>query len=108
MAKVLRVKNDIVIIKEEEVSGTYKQDNLVAPYERIVKVYGLPNGSNDGYKTDAEWIIQTPAGVATIYNYNNGKNYLGKEGLATKEITQWSIGGSNRGVIGWILITLKF
>jgi len=40
--------------------------------------------------------------LATIYNYKDGKNYLGKEGLEVEEITNWHIGGHNEAVVGWI------
>ena len=31
--------------------------------------------------------------VVSIYNWKNGKNYLGLEGLQVNEITDWNIGG---------------
>ncbi len=45
------------------------------------------------HKTDAQWYIETPFGICTIYNYKDGKNYCGKNGLALKDITNWHLGG---------------
>ena len=33
--------------------------------------------------------------VATIYNWKNGKNYLGAQGLKTEDILIWNIGGES-------------
>jgi len=45
----------------------------------------------DQGKTDAQWVIFTPHGVVTVYNYKNGKNYLGDAGPTVQEITDWHI-----------------
>lgn len=34
-----------------------------------------------------------------IYNYKNGKNYLGPDSLAKEEITYWHIGGFDEAVV---------
>ena len=44
-------------------------------------------------KIDVEWVIDTPHGVATIYNYKDGKAYLGQSGLSPEEIYDWHVGG---------------
>lgn len=82
---------------------TSLQGELYAPYWAVVKVFGEPNAECDGYKTDAEWNIQTPHGVATIYNWKDGKNYLGDEGLELDEIDEWHIGGHNKETAEWII-----
>jgi len=84
-------------------NGTSLIETIEASYQKLVDTFGKPNVDDfDNYKSDAEWLIFTPNGVATIYNYKDGKNYLGKEGLEVEEITNWHIGGHNEAVVGWI------
>ena len=75
------------------IAGTCLQAKIQAPYALIEKLFGKP-GNGDGYKVDAEWVLETPLGVATIYNYKDGKNYNGKDGMASTELTDWHIGGA--------------
>jgi hypothetical protein len=84
---------------ETSVNGTFLIAEIEVPYGRIVEVFGKPNGGNDGFKTDAEWIIPTAVGVATIYNWKDGKNYLGDEGMRTEDISIWHIGGHDNQVV---------
>jgi hypothetical protein len=86
--------------------GTGLVDYLSVSYKKLVSVFGEPNAENDGYKTDAEWVIFTPAGIATIYNYKTGKNYLKDAGTPIDEITDWHIGGRNKGVVKWLKLAL--
>lgn len=75
------------------VNGTCLQGYLHCSYKQLTKAFGEP-GLSDGYKTDAEWIVRFDDGtVASIYNWKNGKNYCGPEGLNTEDITEWNIGG---------------
>lgn len=82
--------------KNLDLTGTSLQGEMVVEYDILVKMFGRQNTKNDGYKVDAEWLLWTPFGVATIYNYKDGKNYLGKGGLPIKSITDWHIGGHNK------------
>ena len=76
--------------------GTSLQDYIEADYRTLVTLFGEPT-SSDGYKVDAEWIIQFTNGIiATIYNYKSGHNYLGAEGLGVTEITEWHVGGKTK------------
>jgi len=75
------------------IDHTYLQGELTASYAEIVAVLGKPNRKNDGYKTDAEWAFEKDGVIFTLYNWKDGKNYLGKEGLPVREITEWHIGG---------------
>lgn len=80
-------------VNEHSADGTHLQGYVSTTYDKIVSKYGPPI-EGDGYKIDAEWIIQWEDGlVGTIYNWKNGKNYLGKEGTPTKKIEEWNIGG---------------
>ncbi len=93
-------KEDLFKVLEEKEAdkkwgGTSLSGHLKATYNHLIKFVGkptYPNGS-DNYKTDVEWVIEFPNGaIMTIYNWKNGKNYNGKEGLEIEEITDWNIG----------------
>lgn len=85
-----------------DTSGTSLRGGIDTSYKSLVDLFGKPNGMWDSYKTDAEWVIETPSGVATIYNYKDGKNYLGEDGLDVEDITDWHIGGYVGTVANWI------
>jgi len=73
---------------------TFLQATIDESYEKLVATFGEPTGKGDDYKTDAEWDLVFEDGiVATIYNYKDGKNYLGRRGLPVEAITCWHIGG---------------
>lgn len=89
------------------VSGTHLQGHIDIEYSVLKKIFGKPQ-SDEGYKTDAEWYIQFEDGtVATIYNWKNGKNYLGREGTAKTKITHWNVGGNSKEVVEKIQDILK-
>ena len=74
--------------------GTSLQGHINCSYKRLVEVFGEPYKGS--YKTDAEWIIHFENDfIATIYNYKDGKNYCGKDGLEKSQITDWHIGGDS-------------
>ena len=80
-------------------NGTSLRGYVEITYDALVKKFGEPNGLPDTGKQDAEWVLSTPKGIATIYNYKNGKNYCGEDGLAVWEIEEWNIGGHNDDVV---------
>lgn len=84
-------------------SGTSFQGYVNAHYNQLVEMFGEPYANTDDHKTDAEWIIITPHGPATIYNYKNGSSYLGLSGLKLEEMDEWHVGGKNSAAYGWIL-----
>ena len=68
---------------------------LNCDFETLKKTFGEPEFLNDG-KTDVEWDIITNDGVViTIYNYKDGKNYLGSHGKSPSEIKTWHVGCHN-------------
>jgi hypothetical protein len=69
-------------------------------YKDLKRIFGQPT-EGDGFKVDAQWLVMTPAGPASIYNYKDGKNYLGREGTATTKLTDWHIGGMNKNTYAW-------
>lgn len=86
-------------INKANAIGTCLQDYINVSYDKIVEKYGIETTS-DGYKIDAEWIIEWSDGkVGTIYNWKNGKNYLGEDGLEVNKIKDWNIGGKDKIVV---------
>ena len=76
-----------------DVNMTSLQGGIYTSYETLVGCFGEPE-EGDGYKVDAEWVITFADGVvATIYNWKNGKNYCGEDGMDVEDITDWHIGG---------------
>jgi hypothetical protein len=85
-----------VIDRGISAEGTHLQTEIDVSYAQLVARMGEPNVEADGYKVDAEWLVITPDGeVLTVYNYKTGKNYLGKDGKAVEDITDWHIGGKD-------------
>ena len=79
----------------QTIEGTGKRATMFAHYEDIVRVYGKPILNREYGKVDVHWIVETDAGLATIYNYKDGKAYLGDEGLDYRDIKSWSIGAKS-------------
>ena len=92
-----------------KMNGTSLQGYIYANYDLLRELFGDPI-MNDGYKTDAEWCVEFDDGtIATIYNYKDGYNYNGSNGLAIHHITNWHIGGKNQKASDYIneLLTNK-
>jgi hypothetical protein len=71
-------------------------------YANIVKAFGEPT-TGDEYKIDAEWNIVFSDGTrASIYNWKDGVNYCGEQGIPTEKITDWHIGGFNQDAVNRI------
>jgi len=86
---------------------TSLQGYVRVSYARLVKSFGKPL-KGDGYKTDAEWVLKAPDGtIATIYNYKDGKAYLGRKGKPVSKITDWHIGGKKKAAVAWVKKSLK-
>ena len=93
----------IASINEACRSGTCLQGEINADYSKILKRLGSPCESYDGYKSDAEWVIEFEDGsIAAIYNWKDGKNYLGEGGLDLCDIKEWHIGGETNRVVAWV------
>lgn len=87
--------------------GGSLQGDIQTDYQNLCRVFGEPQES-DGYKSDAEWYIKFDSGVeGYIYNWKNGKNYNGPEGLAVEDIYTWNIGGMESGIVRLIKDALK-
>ena len=90
-----KTHNDIDI----DIMGTSLMGYIDCSYDRLLKTFGAPH-TGDGYKVDAQWLIQFEDNrTASIYNFKDGKNYMGNKGKALDNIRDWHIGGHNKSVI---------
>tara|TARA_B100000586_G_scaffold243595_1_gene198094 strand:- start:2020 stop:2421 length:402 start_codon:yes stop_codon:yes gene_type:complete len=79
-----------------DANGTHRMGSITAGYSLLCSLFGQPY-SGDDYKSDAMWDIEFEDGtVATIYNWKNGMNYCGAEGIPTVQISKWNIGGNEQ------------
>lgn len=82
------------------VGGTGLEGYIDISYAELVAVLGEPIEVFDTNKSDAEWVVQFGSGqVATIYNYKDGRNYMGKDGKDKEDIRNWHIGGKTQAVL---------
>ena len=90
------------------INGTHLQGHIHCDYDKLTEVFGYPLSEGfDDYKSDAEWHIFFNDGtVATIYNYKNGRNYLGDAGKHPEEITYWNIGGHDQKAVEKVMQVL--
>ena len=95
--------------KTTNVGGTFLQGYIKATYEQLLKAFGEPHDPDgDNYKTDVEWAFEFADGtVATLYNWKNGKNYLGDEGSELNDIYEWNVGGKNEKAVSKLLEKLR-
>ena len=101
-------KKNIVVFDDQDpmndVLMTHLHGEMVISFQKIVDILGQPNGSHDSYKSSAQWQIVTPFGMGTIYDYKEGKSYLGRaEGKARKDIVNWHIGAHNKATADCII-----
>ena len=96
--------------KTTNVGGTFLQGYIKASYEQLLKSFGEPHDPNgDNYKTDVEWAFEFADGtIATLYNWKNGKNYLGEaERLELNDIYEWQVGGNSDKAVAKLLEKLR-
>jgi len=75
---------------------------IEAPFSYLRAMLGEPiykkSYKGHDYKSDVVWQIIIKSGpieIVRVYNYKDGKNYLGEKGKDVRQITRWCIGGSN-------------
>lgn len=101
-----KTHNDGIPFKSIYSQG-YLQGYIEASYWELKDLFGQPMDREDN-KVDVEWVINFEDGsYATIYNYKNGKNYCGKNGIPTTKIRDWHIGGVDQKAIPNIEKLLK-
>ena len=84
---------------QDKADHTSLSGYITCDFDKLVNTFGEPSPF-DHYKTDAQWIIEFSDGeVGTIYNYKDGINYLGTEGLITYLIEFWHIGSHSANVV---------
>ena len=90
-------------------NGTHLQGYINCSYDDLTSALGYPLEEGfDNYKSDAEWSIEFDDGmVATIYNWKNGKNYLGDQGYNLCDIAQWHVGGRSKEVVERVAFLIK-
>lgn len=96
----LTMQVDIVKASKADIRHTGLIGYLEATYEEICREIGEPwRDGERGDKIDAEWAVMAqgmPDTVLTIYNYKDGKNYLGDQGHEVERIIQWHLGGRGK------------
>ena len=78
------------------INGTSRQGYIDCTYNQLTRLFGEPDPGqlNNGYKVDWEWMLTFADGtIATIYNWKNGPNYCGEDGLTETQIHKWHVGG---------------
>ena len=70
---------------------------LKATYQELITAFGEPDRICDEYKVDVMWHIIVNGHPITIYNWKNGKHYLGDDGEDVENMTEWHIGGRKDG-----------
>ena len=83
--------------------STHGVGSFNAPFSYVRAILGHPiykkGYEGHDYKSDVVWQIiikSDPIEIIRVYNYKDGKNYLGEKGKKPEQITRWCIGGSNR------------
>tara|TARA_B110000285_G_C14782461_1_gene449201 strand:+ start:321 stop:629 length:309 start_codon:yes stop_codon:yes gene_type:complete len=83
--------------KTTKTNGTCLQGRIESSYGNLVHHLGNPHITAEDNKTDVEWGFKFSDGtIATIYNYKDGKAYLGEKGKSLQDITYWHIGGFSK------------
>lgn len=101
---VLEIDQDInmnwVGVKDswELVVGTSLMDAIDTDYWTLVSLFGQPevvSGTTGDGKVQVQWVIKTPYGIATIYDW--------KEYVDPTKVTDWHIGGKDNLVSDFII-----
>tara|TARA_R110000787_G_scaffold208627_1_gene318527 strand:+ start:1627 stop:1965 length:339 start_codon:yes stop_codon:yes gene_type:complete len=77
-------------------------------YNQLCLAFGENMWVDGPDKVDWEWIVEFPCGtVASIYNYKDGPNYCGSEGLNRYQVTTWNVGGSSAEAYHLVMAALE-
>ena len=102
---MIKINEDFTVTKTKEIPDidfTSLMGEVECSYKQLVEVFGKETNKGDDYKSQAEWHIITPKGIATVYDWKECKKYCGKEGISKQEVTDWHIGGNTVEVVGYI------
>jgi hypothetical protein len=84
-------------------AGTSGQGSIFVKFTTLVNKLGQPDLGSGDNKVAASWDIEFESGdIVTIYNWKDGKNYLGIEGLDIEDITDWHVGGFNKSALNLV------
>jgi hypothetical protein len=87
--------------------GSSLRGEVTATYKELTDLFGVPT-KGDAYKVDAHWSVKFSDGtVATVYNWKDGKSYLGEQGADVKDITEWHVGGFGPSATILVQLTLE-
>jgi len=97
--------------KKLDANFTCLQGHIKCSYTRLWALFGEPE-RGDFDKIDARWVIGFGLGdnyetIATIYNWKNGKNYCGSEGMDVEDITDWNVGGHTKNALYRVMEILE-
>lgn len=76
-------------------------------YVQLVRTFGLPTTNGDMNKSDAEWLIKTPQGLAMISNWLDGRAHLGPEGKDIEDIFYWQVKAEDPRAVNWLVDALE-
>lgn len=65
------------------------------PFDQLKRLFGDFEVESDPFKIDYEVEFILDGYHFTIYNWKDGNNYLGEEGMPIEDITEWHIGGTH-------------
>ena len=83
--------------RDPRTGGTFLQGELVnITYYELIDIFGPPNSNGDGHKIEVEWRLFIEGHIVTIYNWKNGKKYLGEYGIPVENMFLWNVGGHTR------------
>lgn len=91
----IKEKVEVLTKWDKRINGTSLAGYLQGSLLDVTALFGPPLGGDDvdGYKTDAEWMLMIDGNEPlTIYNYKNGRNYNGEDGVEVEDMTEWHIG----------------
>ena len=84
-------------------AGSSLKGRVICTFPQLLDAFGKPMRLRKDDKVDAQWAICfADEGIGTIYNWKNGQNYLGLEGLKPEDITEWNIGGFSGHVLNGV------
>ena len=91
----------------DESNGSSLVGTVDASYREICSLFGKPMRYEEG-KVDVMWVVKfSDDTVATVYNWKDGKAYLGEKGADVKDITEWCIGGFSPSAPILVQLTLE-
>ncbi len=98
-SRTIEILEDYTVLCEEDQphcrdsSGTSKQGMLYHAFEDLVCVFGVHN-AQPSECSEVCWVIETPSGIATIYDW--------KQGVAPEKCTEWTVGAKNQEVVEYV------